>query len=452
MPRIRRNTASSFPRVSPSRAASSSRATPASRWKPAWTIAIATTARIRCDGWPERAACRRGGCHEGLRARLALRPRRPGRRGPRRAAAVRQAGAFLHLVRGVVARAGRLLDQPGPLVLRGVLPDRERRRRGPGALVLPLAERLGAAHLGGDRLRPRRAQAGSAPARGLASIADLREGGARGRSSAFRPAGRAARRRSLHRPRVRACRRSLRRYPRPAQPVGVPAARPRPPALLRAAPARRRRAGSVARLLRRGGAVIALAAALAAAPFAGAFWGRDLGAVARELADRRGGEGAALFDDLLRLCDCEPLPPLPAADPLRQLVRVEAARRARLGSRAAASETLWRDVLRKDFFRRDPGNPPLASALRWPDEEEVWTGEVRLVDPPRWRCDQPGKPPPAQDDAPLAESLRASGSVEAASRFAYYRASRLLAGGDKVKAAEQARAVDPAVLGPLGPW
>jgi hypothetical protein len=198
--------------------------------------------------------------------------------------------------------------------------------------------------------------------------------------------------------------------------------------------------------------VIALAAALAAAPFAGAFWERDLGAVARELADGRGAEGAALFDDLLHLCGCETLPPLAAPDPLRQLVRVEAARHARLGSRAAGSETLWRDVLRKDFFRRDPRNPQLASALRWPDEEEVWTGEVRLVDPPRWRCDQPPKAPPAQDDSLLAGSLRASGHAEAASRFAYYRASRLLAGGDKLKAAEQARAVDPAVLGPLGPW
>jgi len=198
--------------------------------------------------------------------------------------------------------------------------------------------------------------------------------------------------------------------------------------------------------------VIALAATLAVATFAGAFWDRDLGALARELADHPGAAEAGLFEDLLRLCDCEPLPQLERPDALRLLVRIEAGRRARLAKRAAASDTLWRDVLRKDFFRRDPGNPVLADALTWPDEEEVWTGEVRLIDPPVWQCDKPVRMPPQQDDSRLVESLRAAGHAEAASRFAYHRASRLLARGEKTAAADQARGIDPAALGQLGHW
>jgi hypothetical protein len=198
--------------------------------------------------------------------------------------------------------------------------------------------------------------------------------------------------------------------------------------------------------------VIALLLLLAAAPFAGAFWDRDLGALSRELLERRGGPQAALFADLIRLCDCEALPPLETPDPLRILVRIEAARRARLGAKGSASDTIWRDVLRKDFFRRDPRNPPLESALSWPDEEELWTGEVVVVEPPGWRCDHPAGPPATQDDSGLAEALRGAGHREAASRFAYHRASRLLARGEKTAAADQARAIDPAALGQLGHW
>jgi hypothetical protein len=200
--------------------------------------------------------------------------------------------------------------------------------------------------------------------------------------------------------------------------------------------------------------VIALAAALAMAPpFAAAFWDRDLGALAREVAEHPGAAEAGLFQDLLRLCDCDTLPALDAPDPLRWLVRIEAARGLRLGGRASASDTVWRDVLRKDFFRRDPKNPSLAKALTWPDEEEAaWTSEVRLVDPPRWRCDKPARLPAAQDDAGLADALRVAGHAEAASRFAYHRATRLLARGEKGPALEQARAIDPAALGELGRW
>src|SRR2546429_339390 len=173
------------------------------------------------------------------------------------------------------------------------------------------------------------------------------------------------------------------------------------------------------------------------------------GALARELLEHRGAAQAALFEDLVRLCDCETLAPLETPDPLRQLVRIEAARGARLGAKGGASETLWRDLLRKDFFRRDPRNPPLENALAWPDEEELWTGEIRVVEAPRWRCDQPAPPPAAQDDTGLAGALRTAGYREAASRFAYHRASRLLARGEKTAAAQQARGIDPAALGEL---
>ena len=67
--------------------------------------------------------------------------------------------------------------------------------------------------------------------------------------------------------------------------------------------------------------MIALLLAVAAAPFADAFWDRDLGALARELLEHRRAAQAALFEDLVRLCDCETLAPLETPDPLRQLVR-----------------------------------------------------------------------------------------------------------------------------------
>jgi hypothetical protein len=198
--------------------------------------------------------------------------------------------------------------------------------------------------------------------------------------------------------------------------------------------------------------VIAVLFTLAAAPLSGAFWDRDLGALARELAGAGAGPEAALFADILRLCDCDEISPLTEPDPLRKLVRIEAARGARLGPKGTSSETIWRDLLRKDFFRRDPRNPPVANGLIWPDEEELWTGEVRVVEAPIWHCDKPARPPAAPDDTKLADELRAAGHAEAASRFAYHRASRLLIRGEKAAAAEQARAIDPAALGELGQW
>jgi hypothetical protein len=200
--------------------------------------------------------------------------------------------------------------------------------------------------------------------------------------------------------------------------------------------------------------VIALAAALGLLPlFTAAFWDRDLGALAREVAEHPGAAEAGLFQDLLLLCDCGALPALEAPDPLRSLVRIEATRGLRLGDRASRSDTIWRDLLRKDFFRRDPKNPALANALIWPDEAEAaWSREVRLVEPPRWRCDKPASRPATQDDAGLVDALRVAGYAEAASRFAYHRATRLLALGEGALALEQAQAVDPAALGELGRW
>ena len=136
--------------------------------------------------------------------------------------------------------------------------------------------------------------------------------------------------------------------------------------------------------------MIALALLLSTADFAGHFWARDLGALARDIAESPDDPQAAFFADLLRLCDCEPLGPVQDKDPLRALLRVEAARRDRLGAGAASSPTLWRDVLRPDFFRRDPGNPRAADALEWPDEQERWAGEKLLVAPPRFACGSSG--------------------------------------------------------------
>jgi hypothetical protein len=198
--------------------------------------------------------------------------------------------------------------------------------------------------------------------------------------------------------------------------------------------------------------VIALAALVASTAFAGAFWNRDLGALARELAENRGAPQASLFEDLVRFCNCDALSPLDSPDPLRALLRVEAARRARVVASGTARDTIWRDLLRKDFFRRDPRNPSLANALFWPDEEEMWTGEVRYVEPPRWHCDKPTYAPGSQGDATLVEELRSAGYAEAASRFGYHRATRLLALGARGYAEEQARAVDPAALTDLRHW
>ena len=214
--------------------------------------------------------------------------------------------------------------------------------------------------------------------------------------------------------------------------------------------------------------MIAVALVLSTAPFAGHFWARDLGALARDLAESPDAPQAAFFGELLRLCDCEPLVRAEGIDPLRALLRVEEARRIRLGARAASSRTVWRDVLRPDFFRRDPGNPPEDDALRWPDEEERWTGERLLVAAPRFACGDAAKPektragtlspqparPAGSDQRPadLVAALVAARHFEAASLLAYYEAAALFRAGKIAEAAALSRAIDPAHLGPLSRW
>ena len=123
-----------------------------------------------------------------------------------------------------------------------------------------------------------------------------------------------------------------------------------------------------------------IALLLAALPFVDAFWARDLGALARELAeDRSAGEERMLFEDLLRLSTCAPLGPLAQPSPIRELVRLEEARRLAQG-------TIWDDLVRKDFFRRAPWNPDQRGLLRWPDEIERWPAETLLVSEPGWNC------------------------------------------------------------------
>jgi hypothetical protein len=201
--------------------------------------------------------------------------------------------------------------------------------------------------------------------------------------------------------------------------------------------------------------MIALALLLSTAPFADHFWVRDLGALARDLAENRDDPQAAFFGDLLRLCDCEPLGAVADGDPLRALLRVEEARRIRLGAGAAKSGTIFRDVLRPDFFRRDPGNPAEADALEWPDEEERWTGERLLVAPPRFACAAAaGKAQAPQEKVSrtLVAALLASGHPEAASVLAYYQAVLLLRAEKPTDAAVQAQAIEPERLGPLSRW
>src|SRR4051812_35291319 len=94
-------------------------------------------------------------------------------------------------------------------------------------------------------------------------------------------------------------------------------------------------------------------AASPADPFAEAVWPGALGlrvALRAEPGDPEEDDARALFGDLVRLVNCEPLPAIPESQPgptreLRKLVRLERARRVRLGASAATARTLWRDIL-----------------------------------------------------------------------------------------------------------
>ena len=194
--------------------------------------------------------------------------------------------------------------------------------------------------------------------------------------------------------------------------------------------------------------LVTLATAAAAAPtgegahgpYAQAFWQRDLHGLVLLLSERprdaADEEAHALYGDVVRLLQCEPLPPLvahdPRAVPQRRLLRLEEARRARLGAGAARSATLWRDVLDPDFFRR---SSPLAAQgllLRWPVEEERWSDETTDVTVKPSAC---ATPVAAGDELALlgaAELAALQGQLppEAGVRLAYHRAVRLLSRGE----------------------
>ncbi len=156
-----------------------------------------------------------------------------------------------------------------------------------------------------------------------------------------------------------------------------------------------------------------IALILLLAPFADAFWAKDLGALHRELEENRSGEQRELFDDLLRLVTCDKLEKLARTDPLRLLVRAEEARRGTPG-------TLWADVFREGFFRRAVWNPDEKNALIWPDEEERWPGEVLKVGPLRSDCKKASNGPGAL--ALLTPELLKALPAEPAARAAYERA------------------------------
>ncbi|MFY0581455.1 hypothetical protein ACN28S_50825 [Cystobacter fuscus] len=205
-----------------------------------------------------------------------------------------------------------------------------------------------------------------------------------------------------------------------------------------------------------------LAVALTAHPYAEPFWARDLTALVERLAappvDPADAEQQRLFGDVVRFLDCEPLAPLrPEDSPLapRALLRLEVARRGRLGASAASSATLWHDVLTPDFFRR-AALLPENQALRWPIEEESWSSETLEL---RLRPSSCAQPVPATDELPLLtaelerEVDKALGA-EVAHRLLYHHASRLLTLGRADEAREVARRLSPTAMGdasrPLG--
>jgi hypothetical protein len=205
-----------------------------------------------------------------------------------------------------------------------------------------------------------------------------------------------------------------------------------------------------------------LAVALAAHPYAEPFWARDLNALVERLAeppvDPADAERQRLFGDVVRFLNCEPLaPPRPEDSPNapRALLRLEVARRGRLGASAASSATLWHDVLTPGFFRR-AAVLPQNEALRWPIEEERWPAETLEL---RLRPSSCGQPVPAADELSLLtpgleQEAEKTLGAEVAHRLLYHRASRLLMLGRADEAREVARRLSPAAMGdelrPLG--
>ena len=172
--------------------------------------------------------------------------------------------------------------------------------------------------------------------------------------------------------------------------------------------------------------------ALLLASFAQLFWQRELGLLKREvLEDRTQGEERMLFDELISLATCAPLPPLSQPSPMRQLVRVEAARRVRLGKAAASSNTIWRDLLRPRFFSFAIDNPKPSKALYWSEEREKWPNETLLVQPPVSLC---GKPPAGSAEEPITDELVRAQEPGTAALLAYERAAVQFRAGKPVAA------------------
>ncbi|MBF5042091.1 hypothetical protein FGE12_06770 [Aggregicoccus sp. 17bor-14] len=201
-----------------------------------------------------------------------------------------------------------------------------------------------------------------------------------------------------------------------------------------------------------------LLAALAAGPaqYDRAFGERDLHALVLLLSEHpeseAESEAQALYGDVVRLAQCEPLPPLAAqelrAPTARSLLRLEAQRRARLGAGAARSQTLWRDLLDPTFFRRTSALAAQGPLLRWPLEDERWSDEATDVGVRPWSC---GSPVAAGDElaqlgaAELAKLQRAL-PAEAGARLGYHRSVRLLSRGERELALQAAQTVAPASL------
>lgn len=198
-----------------------------------------------------------------------------------------------------------------------------------------------------------------------------------------------------------------------------------------------------------------LVAVLATNPYAEQFWARDLHGLVALLAEPPATPVEAtnqqFFGDVVRFLNCEPLPALEAEAPLhaaRALMRLEAARRGRLGKSAATSATLWRDVLTPDFFRRTSVFAQ-GEVLRWPVEEEDWSSETLEV---KLRPSSCGQPVAATDELgqltpELTGQVETALGPEVAGRLLYHRASRLLAQGQADEARKLATGLSPSALG-----
>jgi hypothetical protein len=204
-----------------------------------------------------------------------------------------------------------------------------------------------------------------------------------------------------------------------------------------------------------------LAAVLAVhTPYAEPFWAKDLHGVVLRLAEPPLGpvdaEQQQLFGDVVRFLNCAPLPALkedaPAWAP-RTLLRLEAARRGRLGASAATAPTLWRDVLTPDFFRRTSSFAQ-GELLRWPVEEERWSDEKLEVKLSPSACATPAQ---AADELPqltaeLLSAVERGAGPEAGARLRYHRGARLLAKGQVDAAKEECTRLSPEALdAPLRP-